>query len=68
MFSSLARRAFFPLASQSLEAWPLNTYTGVGLGASVVSDPLFGSALKCSRDDTGLVSDAGLSPAAVLLV
>ncbi|KAL4426385.1 hypothetical protein ABPG77_004679 [Micractinium sp. CCAP 211/92] len=49
--------AFFPLASQTLESFPLPDYSAVSSSASVgiVSDPVFGLVLQCSESDSDMV-------------
>jgi hypothetical protein len=46
-------------ALQSLQSFPLPEYSGSASGAGVVADPLFGSALTCSQDDSDLVGLRG---------
>lgn len=55
-FLILARRAFFPLTSQSLESFPLGEYKGINDGATIAPDPLFGAALRCRKNDSDLVA------------
>ena len=47
--------AFFPLGSQTLQSFPVPQYGGSAAGAGVVADPLFGSALLCTDEDSDLV-------------
>lgn len=51
--------AFFPLASRSLESYPLGRYKTLNAGASIVEDPVFGAALRCNADEKDAI---GIEP------
>uniref|UniRef100_A0A1D1ZX47 LamG-like jellyroll fold domain-containing protein n=1 Tax=Auxenochlorella protothecoides TaxID=3075 RepID=A0A1D1ZX47_AUXPR len=46
---------FYPLNSQTLQSFPLPLYAGVNSGAGVVTDPVFGAALRCDGQQADLV-------------